>query len=240
MKRYILMRLAAAIPVVLGATVVVFLILHLTPGDPVRLILGHARASPERIEELREQLGLNRPIHVQYVLWLSRVLRGDFGISIGHKRPALGLVYERLPYTLGLTVTAMVIGVLLGIPFGVVSAVKQYTAVDHISMAAALFWLSMPGFWLGLMFMLIFGLWLGWVPISGYSGARSLIMPALTLGLPQVGMLARLMRSEMLEVLRGSDGICRHVQTCLKECSHFSLGLLVLGGSVAHQWRGCG
>ena len=202
MKRYILMRLAAVIPVVLGATVVVFLILHLTPGDPVRLILGHARASPERIEELREQLGLDRPIYVQYGLWLSGVLRGDFGISIGHKRPASGLIYERLPYTLGLTVTAMVIGVLLGIPFGVVSAVKQYTAVDHISMAAALFWLSMPGFWLGLMFMLIFGLWLGWVPISGYSGARSLIMPALTLGLPQVGMLARLMRSEMLEVLR--------------------------------------
>ena len=201
MRRYVLIRLATAIPVILGATVVVFSIMHLTPGDPVKLILGD-RISPERIEELRRQLGLDRPIYVQYVLWLAGALRGDFGISITAKRSASALIFERLPYTLELTVTAMVISILLGIPIGVVSAVRRYTVIDHTSMAMALFWLSMPGFWLGLMFMLLFGLWLGWVPISGYQGVKSLIMPALTLGLPQVGLLARLMRSEMLEVLR--------------------------------------
>jgi peptide/nickel transport system permease protein len=201
MKRYVLTRLAAAIPVILGVTVVVFSILYLTPGDPVRLMLGD-RISPERIEEVRRQLGLDQPICVQYVRWLTGALRGNFGISIVAKRSASQLIFERLPYTLKLTVTAMVISILLGIPIGVVSAVKQYTIVDHVSMAAALFWLSMPGFWLGLMLMLLFGLRLGWVPISGSSGIKSLILPALTLGLPQIGMLARLMRSEMLEVLR--------------------------------------
>jgi peptide/nickel transport system permease protein len=201
MKRYVLTRLAAAIPVILGVTVVVFSILYLTPGDPVRLMLGD-RISPERIEEVRRQLGLDQPICVQYVRWLTGALRGNFGISIVAKRSASQLIFERLPYTLELTVTAMVISILLGIPIGVVSAVKQYTIVDHVSMAAALFWLSMPGFWLGLMLMLLFGLRLGWVPISGSSGIKSLILPALTLGLPQIGMLARLMRSEMLEVLR--------------------------------------
>ncbi len=201
MKRYVLTRLAAAIPVILGATVVVFSILYLTPGDPVRLMLGD-RISPERIEEVRRQLGLDQPIYVQYVRWLMGALRGNFGISIAAKRSASQLIFERLPYTLELTMTAMAISILLGIPIGVVSAVKQYTIVDHVSMAAALFWLSMPGFWLGLMLMLLFGLRLGWVPISGSSGIKSLILPALTLGLPQIGMLARLMRSEMLEVLR--------------------------------------
>lgn len=196
-----LTRLAAAIPVVLGATVVVFSIMHLTPGDPVKLIVG-PRASSERIEEMRKQLGLDQPIHIQYVRWLSGALRGDFGMSISAKRAASRLIFERLPYTLELTATALAISVLLGIPIGVASAVRQYTAVDHVSMAAALFWLSMPQFWLGLMLMLLFGLWLGWVPISGSSGIKSLIMPALTLGLPEIGLLARLMRSEMLEVLR--------------------------------------
>ena len=201
MRRYVLTRLAAAIPVVLGATVVVFSIMHLTPGDPVKLIVG-PRASSERIEEMRKQLGLDQPIHIQYVRWLSGALRGDFGMSISAKRAASRLIFERLPYTLELTATALAISVLLGIPIGVASAVRQYTAVDHVSMAAALFWLSMPQFWLGLMLMLLFGLWLGWVPISGSSGIKSLIMPALTLGLPEIGLLARLMRSEMLEVLR--------------------------------------
>ena len=201
MKRYVIIKLIAAIPVVLGATVIVFSIMHLTPGDPVRLILGD-RFSPERVEELREQLGLDKPLPVQYFRWLAGAVRGDLGISTAARASVSTLIFERIPYTLLLTVTAMAISILLGIPIGVISAVKQYTIVDHISMAAALFWLSMPGFWLGLMFMLLFGLWLGWLPLSGYNGAKSLILPALTLGLPQIGMLARLMRSEMLEVLR--------------------------------------
>lgn len=201
MRRYVLYRLIAAIPVILGATLVVFSIMHLTPGDPVRLILGD-RVTPERIEELRIQLGLDKPFYVQYFLWLSGILQGDFGTSVVAKRAASGLIFERMPFTLELTVTALVISTLLGIPIGVISAVRQYTVVDHTSMAAALFWLSMPSFWFGLMAMLVFGLWLAWFPISGYSGLSSLVLPALTLGLPQIGSIARIMRSEMLEVLR--------------------------------------
>ena len=201
MKRYLFSRLLSAIPVVLGVTMVVFSILHLTPGDPVRLIVG-PRASQERLEEIRHELGLDQPLIVQYMRWLSGVVQGDFGTSLTAKRSALELIMERLPYTLKLTATSLAMSLIIGIPIGVVSAVKQYTPIDHISMAVALFWLSMPGFWLGLMLMLLFGLRLGWLPISGASGFKSLILPALTLGLPEIGLFARLMRSEMLEVLR--------------------------------------
>lgn len=201
MKKYLFSRLLSAIPVVLGVTIVVFSILHLTPGDPVRLIVG-PRASQERLEELRHELGLDQPLLIQYLRWLTGVVQGDFGTSLTAKRSARELIMERMPYTLELTATALAISLLIGIPIGVISAVKQYTPIDHISMAVALFWLSMPGFWLGLMLMLLFGLRLGWLPISGASGFNSLILPALTLGLPEIGLIARLMRSEMLEVIR--------------------------------------
>lgn len=201
MKRYIGIRLLSAIPVIIGATLIVFSILHLTPGDPASLMLGD-RITPEKRAELREELGLNDPIYVQYFRWITGVIQGDFGTSVTAKRNAAGMIFERISATLILTITALAISVLLGIPIGVVSAVKQYSLVDHASMAAALFWLSMPGFWLGLMLMLIFGLYLGWLPISGFNSLSSIILPALTLGLPQIGSLARLTRSEMLEVLR--------------------------------------
>lgn len=201
MRRYVAERLAMCVPVVLGATVVVFSILHLTRGDPARLMLGH-RASAERVQEMRQQLGLDQPILVQYVRWLFGALRGDFGTSIVAKRSASEIILERLPFTLQLTIASLVFSTIVGIPIGVLSAVKQYSVVDYLSMSAALFGLSMPGFWLGLMLMLFFGLRLGWLPISGHSGLKSLILPALTLSLPEIAMLARLMRSEMLEVIR--------------------------------------
>jgi ABC-type dipeptide/oligopeptide/nickel transport system permease component len=190
------------IPVMLGVTVVVFSILHLTPGDPVKLMFGSARVSPERIEEMRKELGLDQPLYIQYISWLSGALRGDFGNSIAQKVPASELILERLPKTLLLTSLAWLLAILLGIPIGVVSAFRQYTVVDHFFMLFSLFWFSMPAFWLGLMLMLIFGLQLGWFPISGYSGIKSLVLPVLALGLPSAAVLARLMRSEMLEVLR--------------------------------------
>lgn len=201
MKRYIGYRLLSAIPVVLGVTIIVFSILHLTPGDPAIVILGD-RITPEKLAELQEHLGLNQPIYIQYFHWLVSVLQGDFGTSIYTYQPVAGMIFERLGATLLLTITALVISVLIGIPIGVVSAVKQYSITDHASMAIALFWLSMPGFWLGLMLMLMFGLYLGWLPISGFFTLSSIILPTLTLGLPQIGRLARLTRSEMLEVLR--------------------------------------
>jgi peptide/nickel transport system permease protein len=201
MRRYAIKRLLVAVPVVLGATIVVFSILVLTPGDPASLMLGH-RATPERVAELRHQLGLDQPVYVQYVRWLSGAVRGDLGISVVAKRSATALILERLPFTLQLTGAALIISVVVGIPVGVISAVKQYTIVDYLGMSAALFGLSMPEFWLGLMLMLLFGLTLGVLPISGYSGPKSLILPAVTLSLRELGTLARLMRSEMLEVIR--------------------------------------
>jgi len=201
MQHYLTQRLLLAIPVVLGVTLIVFAILFLTPGDPIRTMAGE-RAAEERVQEIRAQLGLDRPWPEQYLRWVGRVLQGDLGISIAAKRPVAQLIREQLPFTLRLTLTALTIGTVLGVILGVLAAVKQNTWLDHLINFTSLFWFSMPGFWLGLMLMLVFGLWLRWTPISGARGATALILPALTLALPQMGSLARLVRTEMLEVLR--------------------------------------
>ncbi len=200
MQQYLTQRLLLASPVVLGVTMIVFAILFLTPGDPIRTMAGE-RASEERVQEIRTQLGLDRPWPEQYLRWLGRVAQGDLGISIAAKRPVAQLIREQLPFTLRLTLTALTIGTVLGVILGVLAAVKQNTWLDHLITFTSLFWFSMPGFWLGLMLMLVFGLWLRWTPISGARGATALILPALTLALPQMGSLARLVRTEMLEVL---------------------------------------
>lgn len=201
MQQYLTQRLLLAIPVVLGVTMIVFAILFLTPGDPIRTMAGE-RASEERVQEIRTQLGLDRPWPEQYLRWLGRIARGDLGISIAAKRPVAQLICEQLPFTLRLTLTALTIGTVLGIVLGVLAAVKQNSWLDHLINFTSLFWFSMPGFWLGLMLMLVFGLWLRWTPISGARGMAALVLPSLTLALPQMGSLARLVRTEMLEVLR--------------------------------------
>lgn len=201
MQQYLLQRLLLALPVMLGVTLIVFTILHLTPGDPVRIMAG-PRASEEQVQTIRTQLGLDRSIPEQYVRWLGHVIQGDLGTSIAGKRPVAQMIGERLPYTLRLTVLSLVISVLVGIPLGILAAVKQRRAADHLITFGALFSFSIPSFWLGLMLILFFGLWLRWTPISGSQGASSLVLPAATLALPQIGILARLMRTEMLEVLQ--------------------------------------
>lgn len=200
MQTYLIQRLLLCVPVVIGVTLLVFAILHLTPGDPVRIMVG-TRTPEEQVAAIRTQLGLDRPIFQQYARWLGRAVQGDLGISIAAKRPVAQLIREQLPFTLQLAVTALSIGTVLGVLLGVWAAVKHNTWVDQMITLAALFWFSMPGFWLGLMLMLVFGLWLRWTPISGYRGSGALILPTLTLALPQMGALARLVRSEMLDVL---------------------------------------
>lgn len=201
MQKYILRRMLIMVVIVIGVTVITFLIMQLSPGDPVELMAG-PRVTPERIEALKARFGLDKPIYIQYFYWLSRIIQGDFGTSIVTGQPAGMLIYGRVPYTLVLTTAAMSISLLVGIPLGVMSAIRQYSVLDYISTGAAFFWLSMPGFWLGLMLMLIFGLYLGWLPISGYRGLSSLVLPAVTLGLPQIASILRLTRSDLLEVIR--------------------------------------
>lgn len=202
MQQYLTQRLLLSIPVIFGVTVIVFAILHLTPGDPVRIMAG-PRATEERVQEIRSQLGLDRSIPEQYVRWLGNVLQGDLGMSIAGKRPVAQMIGERLPPTLRLALVSLIISVLLGIPLGVLAAVHHHRLLDHLITFTSLFWFSIPGFWLGLMLILIFGLWLRWMPISGHQGLAALILPTATLALPQMGVFARLMRTEMLEVLSG-------------------------------------
>ena len=202
-------------PVLLGVSVVVFLVLHLSPGDPAEIMLG-SQATREDLTRLRAELGLDEPLHVQYVRWLAHVAQGDLGRSIWMKRPVLGEVLDRLRATLILTGTALLLSTAGGIALGVASATRPNSLLDRLSAVASLFGASMPVFWLGIVLMVIFSLWLGWLPASGmfapYGGGdlgnllAHLVLPALTLGAASITIIARLTRSTMLEVL-GQDYI---------------------------------
>jgi ABC-type dipeptide/oligopeptide/nickel transport system permease component len=185
--------------VVIGISMISFFFIHLS-GDPVMLMLP-ADASVAQMEQLRQQLGLNDPLPVQYWRFATRAIRGDFGESLYYHIPALRLILERLPASLELAVAAMVVALGISIPIGIISAVRRGSALDMASMFAALFGLSMPHFWLGIMFILLFSVKLGWLPTSGRGTLAQLIMPALALGLSLMAMFARLTRSVMLEVL---------------------------------------
>jgi peptide/nickel transport system permease protein len=207
----ILKRLAAAVPVLFGLTIVVFAIMALIPGDPATAILG-SFATPENVERLNRQLGLDRSLPEQYLIWLGNVLQGDFGRSYSLNRPVIDEVLERLSATLLLAGTALVIASLLGLLAGVLSAVRQYGWTDRIVTLLVLVGISMPAFFLGLLLILVFAVNLRWFPASGmmavYGGggpldvARHLVLPALTLAVVATGVIARLTRTAMLEVLR--------------------------------------
>ena len=209
MKVYLLRRVLAVIPVMLVVATVAFVLIHLAPGDPASVIAG-PYATQEDIARLHHQLGLDQPLPVQLVKWYGRLLAGDLGDSIFLRRPVVEAIAERLEPTLLLTGWAILIAVLLGVPAGVVSARYHNSALDQLFMAVALVGLSVPSFLLGLLMILVFGVWLGWLPVAGYvpleSGVwpnlRSLLMPAVSLGLVQSALIARITRSSMLDVLR--------------------------------------
>ena len=205
MAQYIIRRLLQAILVVAGVLTVVFIILRLT-GDPVRLMLGE-NASEETITALNQQLGLDRPLYVQYFAYMGNVARGDFGRSIAQGgKPALPIVLERYPSTIQLALMALSLSVILATIFGIVSAIYRYTIFDNAVMFLALFGQSVPNFWLGIMLILIFAVNLGWLPSQGSDGwnPRYMILPVLTLAAPGLARLTRLVRSGMLEVM-GQD-----------------------------------
>ena len=199
MLQYILKRLWHTVYVIIGISMISFFFIHLS-GDPVLLMLP-GDASDQEIEELREQLGFNDPLYVQYVRFASKAIRGDFGESLYYHVPVMELVIERLPASLELAVAAMVFALVLAVPIGIISAVRRGSMLDMGSMFGALLGLSMPHFWLGIMLMLLFSVHLGWLPTSGRGTMAHLIMPAVSLGLSLMAMFARLTRSVMLEVL---------------------------------------
>ncbi len=189
------------IPVLLGVSLLVFTILSLTPGDPAQLILGES-APREAVLKLREEMGLNDPFLLQYLRFVKNAIVGDFGRSYTTGREVFGEIFSRFPNTFVLAVTGMIISVCIGIPVGIISATKQYSAMDSISMVLALLGVSMPVFWLGLMLILVFSVKLGLLPSGGFDGLKSIILPAATLGVGSAAIITRMTRSSMLEVIR--------------------------------------
>jgi ABC-type dipeptide/oligopeptide/nickel transport system permease component len=201
MTRYALSRLGALIPAVLAVTVLVFLMLQLVPGDPAEIFLGEKRSTPELLAQVRHDMGLDRPLHVQYLSYMGDLLRGDMGTSLFNDQPVLGQIMTALPATLELALSALAISTALGVALGIVSALRHNTWIDSLSMTFALVGVSMPVFWLGLLLILVFSVQLKWFPPMGNGGIHRLVLPALALGLLNSATLARLVRSSMLDVL---------------------------------------
>ncbi len=209
MSRYILRRLASAVPVVVLVAVIVFVAVKLAPGDPVLVMLG-ADARPEVVEALRRDLGLDRPVHVQFLHWAGRALTGDLGRSVFLDRPVTTAIAERIEPTLLLTFGAVAVAVVIGVPAGILSAIRKGGLVDRFFMFLALSGVSIPEFWLALNLVVVFGVDLGWFPVAGYvpiaeggllQAIRCLVMPAFAVGFIQSALIARMTRGSMIEVL---------------------------------------
>jgi peptide/nickel transport system permease protein len=201
MTKYIVNRLLQAIPTVLVVSILVFLMLQFIPGDPAEIYIGDRETTPERLAQVRERMGLNRPIVVQYLDYMSKAVRGDLGTSLNNRRPVLHEILFRLPYTLELTVAALIMSTILGLGLGTLAALKHNTILDTISMTIALLGISVPVYWSSLLLISFFSVRLRWFPPIGQGSLHRLIMPAAALGFLSAGSLARLVRSSMLEVL---------------------------------------
>ncbi len=206
MLQYILRRTLYIIPILLGVTIIVFSLMHIS-GDPVKLIYG-TNLTEEMLQEKRHELGLDQPIYSQYFNWVSSAAVGDLGVSIRTHANVWDMIRSRIGATLELTIIALFITLLVSIPAGIISAVKRYTVFDQIARIFALFWVSMPYFWLGLILMLIFSINLNILPVSGrggplwtWEGLKYIILPSLTLGLPPAALFMRIIRSNMLEII---------------------------------------
>jgi peptide/nickel transport system permease protein len=202
MLNYIRLRLVVAVPTVLLVTLLVFLMLYAIPGDPAAIFVGDKPATPQLLAQIREDMGLNRPLYVQYADFLWRALHGDLGRSLQSRRPVIDAILTALPHTVQLAVAAMLLALVLGITLGVVSALKHNTWLDTLSMLTSLVGISMPIFWMSLLLLLVFAVNLRWFPSIGEGGIDRLVLPASALGLVSAAPMARLIRSSMLEVLQ--------------------------------------
>lgn len=226
----VLERLLQLVPVLLGISIIVFAMMTLTPGDPVEIMLGDALATPEQRAQMRHEMGLDRPLPERFLLFLGDAVHGDFGMSFTHRRPVADVILERVPATIELTLASMLVAIGVGVPLGVLAAVRRDSWLDRAATAGALLGVSLPGFWFGILLIVLFSVTLGLFPVSGrigFSGEvpfitgfllidtllagrldsfldalRHLLLPAVTLGLAMAALLMRVTRSSMLEVLR--------------------------------------
>jgi ABC-type dipeptide/oligopeptide/nickel transport system permease component len=201
MTRYLLGRITAAVITVFAVTIAVAMLIHIVPGDPVRIMFAQSQGTtPEQLEAIRSRLGLDLPIWEQYLLYMSRILQGDFGYTIRGNQPVLELLLARLPNTLYLASASLLIAMAIGLTLGFIAAYRRGTWIDTALMVTAIMGVSVPHFWLGLLLLFLFSVSLGWLPVGGH-GLGSLILPAVTLGLTNAAIIARLTRSSMIDVL---------------------------------------
>ncbi len=202
MGKYTVKRFLALIPVLIGVSIFVFFLIHITPGDPAMLMLGE-QAPPEQLETMREQMGLNDPLPVQYINWMSRAVRLDFGRSLRSRKPVITEIVERLPNSGVLAVSAITLSVIIGIPIGVLSAAKPNSFFDNLFTIITFTAVGMPVFWQGLMLIIIFSVMLGWLPSSGMMpDIRYFILPTVALSTVTIANITRITRSTMLDVLK--------------------------------------
>ena len=199
--RYAVNRLLAMIPTLLILTVLVFLMVQLVPGDPAEIFLGEKHSSPELLARVRHEMGLDQPLYVQYLTYMGNLLRGNLGESLFNNQPVLDQILAAVPYTLTLALSALFISTILGVGLGIISALNHNSWIDSSAMVVALLGVSMPVFWLGLLLILVFSVTLKWFPPMGQGSLDRLVLPALTLGLLSSATLARVVRSNMLDVL---------------------------------------
>ena len=200
MAQYLWNRLAAGLLVVFGISVFTFALVHMIPGDPVRMMLGQ-KATQEQVEQIREQMGLNKPLVEQYATYITGIIQGDFGTSLKTGQPVLKEILNRFPATVKIAVSAILIAIVVGIALGIVAAKYKDTIVDRAVLTLATLGVSIPGYWLGLLLMLLFAVKWKWFPIAGGTGFKDLVLPAVTLGVYASTIICRLTRSGMLEVL---------------------------------------
>lgn len=201
MRRYVVKRLLSLIGTLLGVSVLIFLMVHLIPGDPATQILGQF-ATPEAASQLREKLGLDQPLWQQYLQFVGKLFAGDLGTSLFTGEKVWDQIVNRFPITLQLAILSVIIAAIFGILIGTIAAVKQNTIIDRLVVLSSLLGISAPGFWIALFLIWIFAYKLALFPISGYEGLHSLLLPAITLGMAEAGMIARMTRSSMLEVIK--------------------------------------
>lgn len=195
---YVLRRLALALPTLLGVTLIIFVMVRLIPGDPARVIAG-VQASDEEVIRIRDELGLARPIPAQYVVFLGRLFRGNLGLSAVTRAPVFEEIATRMRPTFLLALTSIVFATAVGLSAGIVSATRQYSLLDYLVMSVALCGVSIPVFWLGIMLMLVFAVYLHWLPAGGYGGAAHFILPTIALAAFSIAIIARMTRSSLLE-----------------------------------------